>query len=232
MKWVVAPQWPFHLNVQETRSYYESGSLLLFSTNFLWLFFSRTLNEGIIWGGGKTPESLPGNDGWHLTSILDRLGRTQNENTSLMMKLHSLNDVLRVSCAVLLDSCSPMDGYFTTIAALPQRTEVLTLPRAALCLFVWLWENSFSVRERAYPIPRLVFPTGARLSSASLSSPADWQNAPSSALETHIRTFFKLKMIIFCYFQALVREYACMVPCDGPAAHPGCIPYMHPVFFG
>lgn len=62
-----------------------------------------------------------------------------------------LNDVPRVSCAVLLDSCSPMDGYFMAIAALPQCTEVLTLPCTALCLFVWLWENSCNVRERAYP---------------------------------------------------------------------------------
>lgn len=105
----------------------------------------------------------PGNSIRHLTSNLDPLGTKQNENTSLMMKLHSLNDVQRVSCAVLLDSCSPMDGYFMTIAALPQCTEVLTLPRTALCLFVWLWENSCNVREGAYPIPRLVFPTGAQL---------------------------------------------------------------------
>lgn len=58
------------------------------------------------------------------------------------MKLHSLNDVLRVSCAVLLDSCSPMDGYFTTIAALPECTEVLTLPRTAL-LFICLIVGKF-----------------------------------------------------------------------------------------
>lgn len=141
------------------------------------------------------------------------------------MKLHSLNDVLRVSCAVLLDSCSPMDGYFTTIAALLQCTEVLTLPRTALCLFVWLWENSYNVRERAYPIPRLVFPTGAQL---YFSQQPHWltECTEFSSGNTHLEVVFFLaqRCQITIIFTSLRVNVCAWSPAMDRRPIQGCIP--------
>lgn len=85
------------------------------------------------------------------------------------MKLHSLNDVLRVSWAVLLDSCSPMDGYLTTTANSPPRVLRSWHCPAQHCVYLFDCGKipAISMRESLpHSLTRL-----SHRGSASLSSP-------------------------------------------------------------